>query len=43
MRELNESRGITFVISTHDPMVMDFAKRRVTLHDGRIVDDTVAA
>ena len=43
MRELNESRGITFVIYTHDPMVMDFAKRRVTLHDGRIVDDTVAA
>jgi len=43
MRELNESRGITFIISTHDPLVMDFAKRRVTLHDGRIVDDTVAA
>jgi len=43
MRELNEARGITFVVSTHDPMVMEFAKRRVQLRDGRIIDDTAAA
>jgi len=39
MRGLNESHGITFLISTHDPMVMDFARRLVTLRDGRIIED----
>jgi putative ABC transport system ATP-binding protein len=39
MKTLNEKRGITFLISTHDPMVMKFARRLVTLHDGRIADD----
>ncbi|WP_136415808.1 ABC transporter ATP-binding protein [Herbaspirillum sp. ST 5-3] len=37
MRQLNETKGITFVFSTHDPMVMQRAKRIVHLHDGRIV------
>lgn len=37
MRELNEAKGITFVFSTHDPMVMQRAKRIVHLHDGRVV------
>ncbi len=39
MRTLNEKHGITFLISTHDPRVMEFARRLVTLRDGRIVDD----
>jgi putative ABC transport system ATP-binding protein len=43
MRQLNETRGVTFVISTHDPMVMEFARRRVMLRDGRVIDDTRAA
>lgn len=38
MRELNEKKGITFVFSTHDPMVMQRARRIIRLHDGRIVD-----
>jgi putative ABC transport system ATP-binding protein len=37
MRELNESKGTTFVFSTHDPMVMQRAKRIIRLRDGRIV------
>jgi len=41
MRELNARHGITFIFSTHDPMVMERASRIVTLKDGRIVDDTV--
>jgi putative ABC transport system ATP-binding protein len=41
MLSLNHERRITFLISTHDPMVMELAPRRVTLHDGRIVDDRV--
>lgn len=39
MRELNEQTGITFLFSTHDPMVMDRARRLITLRDGKIVDD----
>ena len=39
MRELNVSRGITFLFSTHDPMVMEHARRIVTLRDGKIIED----
>jgi len=39
MREINESRGVTFIFSTHDRMVMDFARRLVRLRDGLLVDD----
>jgi putative ABC transport system ATP-binding protein len=39
MRSLNETRGVTFLVSTHDPRVMAFCRRLVTLRDGRIVDD----
>lgn len=39
MRELNERHGTTFVFSTHDPMVMEFSKRLVRLHDGMISGD----
>jgi len=41
MLSLNQKRGITFLISTHDLMVMELAPRRVTLRDGRIVDNQV--
>ena len=36
MRRLNEDKGLTFIFSTHDPMVMDRARRLVRLKDGRI-------
>ena len=36
MREINERHGTSFVFSTHDRMVMDFAGRLVRLHDGRV-------
>lgn len=39
MRHLNESHGMTFVFSTHDSMIMERAKRLITLHDGSIVSD----
>jgi putative ABC transport system ATP-binding protein len=41
MRELNSNIGTTFVISTHDKLVMRFARRLIKLHDGRIIDDLV--
>ncbi len=39
MRHMNETHGITFVFSTHDRMVMDHARRLVTLKDGMIDED----
>jgi len=39
MRSLNERHGTVFVFSTHDPMVMEYARRLVYLHDGCIVQD----
>ncbi|MBS2132117.1 ABC transporter ATP-binding protein (plasmid) [Burkholderia thailandensis] len=39
MRELNERRGVTFVFSTHDPMVVERARRVIRLRDGRIEAD----
>jgi putative ABC transport system ATP-binding protein len=39
MRELNRELGITFIFSTHDKMVMDYARRLIVLKDGRVVED----
>ncbi|KAA1189238.1 ABC transporter ATP-binding protein [Pseudohalioglobus sediminis] len=36
---LNEERGVTFVISTHDVRVMGYARRLIRMQDGRIVSD----
>ena len=41
MRRLNETRGITFLFSTHDARVMERARRLVVLRDGRIDRDEV--
>jgi putative ABC transport system ATP-binding protein len=40
MQGLNRDRRVTFIFSTHDRMVMDYAGRLVTLKDGRIESDT---
>ncbi len=40
MAKLNEERGATFIFSTHDPDVMERARRIVRLRDGRIESDT---
>ncbi len=39
MHQLNRERGITFVFSTHDPMVLEQADRVVHLVDGQIASD----
>jgi putative ABC transport system ATP-binding protein len=39
MLALNAKHGTTFVFSTHDQMVMDYARRLVKLHDGEITSD----
>jgi len=42
MQTLNETRGTTFLISSHDPLVMQHAKRVVHLRDGLIQEDAAA-
>jgi putative ABC transport system ATP-binding protein len=39
--ELNET-GITVIIVTHEPDIAKRAKRRITFHDGQIVEDSAA-
>ena len=39
MAKLNEETGTTFVFATHDPRVIKYAKRVVTLRDGLIVEN----
>jgi len=36
---MNQDHGVTFIFSTHDKLVMDFSRRLIKLHDGRIVED----
>jgi putative ABC transport system ATP-binding protein len=40
MLALNKSEGTTFIFSTHDQMVMDFARRVVSIRDGRIENES---
>ena len=39
MERLNKETGTALVFATHDPRVMAYARRIVTLRDGKIVDD----
>ena len=39
MKSLNEQHNATFLFSTHDPMVVQRAKRVIQLQDGKIVSD----
>jgi putative ABC transport system ATP-binding protein len=41
MARLNQKEGTTFIFSTHDNMVMDFARRIVHIRDGQIEQDDV--
>ncbi len=41
MRRLNETRGMTFVFSTHDTKIMQRARRLITLKDGQIDTDEI--
>ena len=43
MERLNRERGVTFVFSTHDPRVIERARRVVRLRDGAVVGDELDA
>jgi putative ABC transport system ATP-binding protein len=40
MTRLNQETGVTFVFATHDPRVIKFARRIVTLRDGMVVENS---
>jgi putative ABC transport system ATP-binding protein len=42
MQRLNEQTGTAFIFATHDPRVMQYARRIVKMQDGRIVDAGLA-
>ena len=39
MERLNRATGTTFIFSTHDPQVMDRARRLIRLRDGQVASD----
>jgi len=42
MKKLNQETGVTFVFATHDPRVIGYATRVVTLKDGVIEKDSAS-
>ena len=38
-RELNRTHKVTFLIATHDQRVMEWAERRISMEDGRVIRD----
>jgi putative ABC transport system ATP-binding protein len=43
MEQLNRAHGTTFVYATHDPQVMERARRLIRLHDGQVASDVAHA
>ena len=43
MKELNEEEHITFLFSTHDPLVMQRAERVIRLDSGLVIDSDMSA
>jgi putative ABC transport system ATP-binding protein len=41
MKKMNSEKNVTFIFSTHDKMVMDYARRLILLHDGRLEEDRI--
>ena len=39
MKQMNKEKNVTFIFSTHDNMVMDYARRLIRIRDGSIEDD----
>jgi putative ABC transport system ATP-binding protein len=43
MQALNRDKGVTFLFSSHDPAVLERARRVVRMHDGRLADSAEIA
>ena len=42
MTRLNQETGVTFVFATHDPRVIQYARRIITLRDGLVAENHAA-
>jgi len=42
MQKLNKETGVTFLFATHDPRVIKYARRVITLRDGQVAEDNGA-
>jgi putative ABC transport system ATP-binding protein len=42
MTRLNQETGVTFVFATHDPRVIQYARRIVILRDGQVIENHAA-
>ena len=42
MRSINQTRHTTFMFSTHDPQVLQLARRTITLSDGAVAEEAPA-
>ncbi len=43
MTRLNQETGVTFVFATHDPRVIQYARRVITLRDGLVLENGAGA
>ena len=43
LQQLLQSEGVTAIVATHDPMLIDLADRAIELRDGQVVDDNAPA
>lgn len=41
MKQMNEKKNVTFIFSTHDNMVMRYARRVIYLRDGMVADEQI--
>jgi putative ABC transport system ATP-binding protein len=41
MRRLNQEHCVAFIVVTHDPVVSEYAKRRVSIRDGAIIEGEI--
>lgn len=39
MRQMNRDKQVTFIFSTHDPQVMDYARRLISVRDGHVAGE----
>lgn len=41
MSKMNEEKKVTLIFSTHDRMIMDYARRLILIRDGLVADDDI--
>jgi putative ABC transport system ATP-binding protein len=41
MKKMNQEKKVTFIFSTHDKMVMNYAGRLLRIRDGQLIEDRV--